>query len=81
MSEHAIEFVNNWVSENINVEAYDPPAGLIDQAVQDMVDEAEANGISRKEIEDEVGDLHSFVSREYEKRTDDEVARLVEKDD
>ena len=81
MSSRGMDFANEWVQENVNVEAYDPPQSLIDEAVQQLVEDAQAKGISREEIEEDVGDLNDFLSEAYEKRTDEEVERLAAKDD
>jgi hypothetical protein len=42
---------------------------------------AKEAGISNKEIEEDVGDLVDRMSEAIESVTDDEVARLVAKDD
>jgi hypothetical protein len=81
MSSRGIDFANQWVGQNVNVEAYDPPQSFIDEAVQQLVSDAESKGISREEIEEDVGDLTDFLSEAYEKRTDEEVERLAAKDD
>jgi hypothetical protein len=81
MSDRGIDFANDWVQENVNVDAYDPPQTFIDDAFRQLVTDAEAKGISREEIEEDMGDLNDFISEAYEKRTDDEVERLAAKED
>lgn len=81
MSSRGIEFANEWIQENVNVEAYDPPQSFIDSEVNRLLSDAEAKGISRDEIEEDMGDLSDLLSDAYEKRTDDEVERLAAKDD
>lgn len=83
MSKRGIDFVNEWVSENVNPEAYAPDGDLSQAkalAKQCLID-AKAKGISKQEIEEDVGDLVDHMAQASEDSTDAEVARLVAKDD
>ena len=83
MSHRGIQFANHWVSENINAGPYAPEDGPhpeADAAVERLVADAADEGISREEIEEDVGDLHDFVSSAFEAATDAEVERLASKD-
>ena len=81
MSDRGIEFATHWVQENINVEPYDVPDAMIRSAVEKLLADAAAQGITREEIEEDMGDIHDFISDSYESRTDAEVERLASKDD
>jgi len=81
MSKRAIDFVNGWVFENINAGPYDPGAAVVDALVEQLINDAEAAGISREEIEEDSGDVSDVVSTALEEATDNEVARLASKDD
>lgn len=83
MSQRGIDFANHWVSENINAGPYAPEDGPhpeAEAAVEALVQEAAQDGIGREEIEEDVGDLHDFVSEAFERATDAEVERLASKD-
>jgi hypothetical protein len=83
MTERAIEFVENWVSENINADGYQAEgnhsrAGAF--AVQ-CLEAAGAEGIPRTEIAETFEDLTAFMAGEIEEANNREVARLAAKDD
>ncbi len=83
MSQRGIDFANEWVSENINAGPYAPEDGPhpeAEAAVEALVREAAQDGISRDEMEEDVGDLHDFLSNAFESATDAEVERLASKD-
>ncbi|HZG08722.1 MAG TPA: hypothetical protein VEZ70_07080 [Allosphingosinicella sp.] len=84
MSQRGIDFANHWVSENINAGPYAPEDGPHPEAaasVEALLREAAEARISREEIEEDLGDLHDFVSEAFERATDAEVERLASKDD
>jgi len=80
MSERGRRFAERWISQNVNPEAYQFANGesrprLMADA---MLEEAQALGITRDEIEEEVGEVVSYVADQMQDRTDEEVWRLVE---
>lgn len=81
MSQDAAQFADTWASENVYVDAYDPPAGVIDDFVNRLVEAADGQGISREDLEGQVGDLHDFIAERFEDATDNEVERLASRDD
>jgi len=84
MSQRGIDFANEWVSENINAGPYAPEDGPhpeAEEAVERLVAEAAEKGISREEMEADLGDLGEFISGAFESATDAEVERLASKDD
>jgi hypothetical protein len=83
MSHRGIDFANHWVSENINAGPYAPEDGPhpeAEAAVERLVADAAEEGISREEIEEDLGDLQEFISAAFESATDAEVERLASKD-
>jgi len=75
MSMSAIEFVENWVSENITADA--PPPADIGTAAQALASQclaaATAAGILQSEIDDTFDDLPAFMAGEIEEATAREV--------
>jgi hypothetical protein len=80
MSVRGREFVDHWVFENINAS----PEGNASEArtkAEELVAVAQAQGVSKHEMEEEVGDLAGYLSGAMEWAADAEVARLAAKDD
>jgi len=82
MSMRAIEFVENWVSENIGADAEQPaggePAGGGTTAAtlaSQCLAAADAAGIPQSEIEDTFDDLPAFMAGEIEEATTRETDR------
>ncbi len=68
MSTRAVEFVENWVSENIDEDDVDP-AEMEEEAAAlaaRCLEEAVASGIPQSEIEDTFDDLTAFIAGEIE---------------
>jgi hypothetical protein len=64
MSERGAEFLIAWVDRNINPEDH-PPMGdkmLATEKAEKCLAEAEAAGLSRQELEAEVGPLADFIN-------------------
>ena len=83
MSQRGADFANEWVSENIVAGPYAPDDGPhpeAESALKQMLAEAAEAGITREEIESDLGDLGDFISGAFEDATDAEVQRLVDKD-
>jgi hypothetical protein len=83
MSVRGREFVDHWVFENINAGPYQPEGDLSEarRMAEELVTVAEAQGVSKGEMEEEVGDLAHYLSGAMESATDAEVARMAAKDD
>jgi len=80
MSDRGIEFTNQWIAENIGVEAYDPGADIIDQTVEQFTADAQQAGIPVNEIEEDMGSVRELIAEAFSQRTDDEIQRLSRKD-
>jgi hypothetical protein len=83
MSERAIAFVEEWVSENIHATGYEPE-GDADQAAAfaaQCLASAKAEGITDAEMKDAFEDVNQFMAAAIKTANDDEVARLASKDD
>ena len=84
MTERANAFAYEWISENISLGPYAPDPSKHPDAsslVEQLVADARTKGISRQELEDDLGDLHKAVSGAMKSITDDEVERLSRKSD
>ena len=65
MSQRGVHFANDWISDAIDLltEASDPrPIPPIDEWVDQLVADAALEGVSRREIEESVGDLRTYIS-------------------
>ncbi len=80
MTERAATFAEDWMRENVTIEAYDPGDAVIKPLAEALVAAAKDHGISRTEIEEEFGSVESYVASAFEQATDNEIARLVAKD-
>jgi hypothetical protein len=76
MSMSAIEFVENWVSENITPDA--PPPADIGAAARALASrclaDAIAAGVPQSEMEDAFDDLPAFMAGEIEEENTREAA-------
>jgi hypothetical protein len=79
MSVRGREFVDHWVFENINASPYQPDGGMAEgrRKAEALMIDAQAQGVSKIEIEEEVGDLAAYLSGAIESATDAEVTRLA----
>lgn len=83
MSDKVEEFIKNWVLEHIDPEGYEsedehPDADRL--AKMCLIDAKEA-GITKKQIEDVVGDLTQHMSAALRLVNDEEVDGLTSKGD
>jgi len=82
MSEKAQQFVEDWVENNIHAEAYQPEGD--NSEAQSCAEQcrirAEAEGISKAEIEEAVGDLVGYMADAIERVNDEEIQRRSDKD-
>jgi hypothetical protein len=83
MSERAIAFVEEWVSENVNAEGYEPEGDQSKAAAYAVRCAAEAKeaGIPDAEMKDAFESLTAFMAGQMKLANDDEVDRLASKDD
>jgi hypothetical protein len=83
MSERAIAFVEEWVSENIHATGYEPEGDDSQAAAfaARCVASAKADGIPEAEMKSAFENLTEFMSAAIRTANDDEVARLASKDD
>ena len=74
MSKRGVDFFNDWIVERINPDAYptenDPRAR---QYVRECLSDAAKLGISRPEIEEDVGNIKDRMIEEMELATDREI--------
>jgi hypothetical protein len=83
MSERALGFVEEWVSENVHAEGY-PPEGnnsLAKSLALQCLGDANAKGISEAEIRESIADLTEFMAGAIQETNDREVHRLSETGD
>jgi hypothetical protein len=81
MSQRGMDFANEWLVNHLHDEPYDLPEDMIEDTVQHLIADAQAQGISVEEIEEDMGKLHDFIASEYERRTDEEAEHLTHGDD
>jgi hypothetical protein len=83
VSNKGIDFANNWVRENVNAigyaadgEGHPETEGL----VQQMLADAAKQGVTREEIEEDMGDLNDLIDGALDNAADEEVERLASKE-
>jgi len=83
MSERAIAFVEEWVSDNIHATGYEPEGDSSQAAAlaAECFAAAKAEGISDAEMKDAFDDLAQFMAGSIKLVNDNEVERLASKDD
>lgn len=84
MSQLGIDFANQWVAENIQPTFYAPDGGPhpeTEATLKRFLDDATEDGITRAEIEEDMGDLGDFISSALEEATEAEVERLEDEDE
>jgi len=80
MTEHAIEFVESWVSENVSGADYQAEGNNNSRAKAlsaQCVEAAKAAGIPQTEIAKVFEDLTAFIAGEIDEAHNREVARLA----
>ena len=84
MGDRATNFVNSWIAEHITAGPYaaegDRHPETDNMSARLLADAMEA-GISREEIEEDIGSLEDFIDVAFEEATDAEVERLASRDD
>lgn len=84
MSERGVNFLNQWITENIEPDAY-PADGEPDPRVPGFLArclaDAKEHGITRKEIEEDMGPIADAIGEALVDATDRERDRLAARDD
>jgi hypothetical protein len=83
MSKRAVQFLEEWVSENMVKPVAGAPVGDDSEArlrAEECVIAAKEEGIAKEDIEEEVGDLVDYMSAAIEKAVNADVDRAVMKD-
>jgi hypothetical protein len=83
MSKRAVEFLEEWVSENMVKPVAGAPEGDDSEArlrAEECLIAAKEEGIAKEDIEEEVGDLVDYMSVAIEKVVNVDVDRAVMKD-
>jgi predicted metal-dependent hydrolase len=83
MSERAIAFVENWVTENIEAKGYQAEAGQpsAETLAARCLMAAKAQGIPQSEIDAAFEDLSAFMAGQIAEANDREQARLAANSD
>jgi hypothetical protein len=82
MSKRAVEFVEEWVSENMVKPIAGAPEGDDSEArirAEECLIAAREQGIGKEDIEEEVGDLVDYMSAAIEKAVNTDVDRAAMK--
>jgi hypothetical protein len=83
MSKRAVEFLEEWVSENMVKPVAGAPEGDDSEArlrAEECLVAAKEQGIAKEDIEEEVGDLVDYMSAAIQKAVDTDVDRTAMKD-
>ena len=82
MSEKARQFVETWVSENVHPTGYEPEGDSreAERLAFDCWRAVDEAGIRRAEVQEDFGDLRDHMAEQIERVNDEEVQRLVDKD-
>lgn len=84
MSQIGIDFANQWIAENIQPTFYAPENTSHPETnaiLARFLADAKEEGISRQEIEEDMGDLSDFISAALEEATEAEVEQLDDDED
>ena len=83
MSKRAVEFLEEWVSENMVKPVAGAPEGDDSEArlrAEECLVAAKEQGIAKQDIEEEVGDLVDYMSAAIQKAVNTDVDRTAMKD-
>jgi hypothetical protein len=83
MSKRAVEFLEEWVSENMVKPVAGAPEGDDSEArlrAEECLITAKEQGIAKEDLEEEVGDLVDYMSAAIEKVVNADVDRAAMKD-
>jgi hypothetical protein len=84
MTTRGIEFANRWIAENIQAPVYPEADGMTaeaEAAVRQLLADAAEEGISRTEIEEDMGDIDDLVLSAFEEAADAELDRMIDDED
>jgi hypothetical protein len=83
MCDDAKAFIEHWVDDNIRPIWYEPQGDATParKAMLVCFRAADRAGVSRRAIQDAVGDLQEYMAKAIEDVNNVEVARLVARDD
>ncbi|MHA6767034.1 DUF768 domain-containing protein [Sphingobium ummariense] len=81
MSERGVEFANEWIAENIRAEPYDPGDAVIAETVERLLEDATEAGVTREEIEEDLGDLTDLIADAFDEAADGDADRFVDEED
>ena len=72
MSERALGFVEDWVSQHVHAEGYEPESdnSLAKSLARQCLIDASAQGISEAEIRESIDDLTDFMAGAIEEAND-----------
>ena len=77
MSDHAFDFLQSWIVENVNAAMYGNE-NTAEHLAQDCVWEAETRGITKADlIEAAGGDLDAYIVAELDRAVEREVDRMA----
>jgi hypothetical protein len=77
MSDHAFDFLQSWIVENVNTTMYEEK-DTAEHLAQDCVWEAHTRGITKADlIEAAGGDLDAYILVELDRAIDREVDRMA----
>jgi hypothetical protein len=81
VSERGRRFVEGWVTEHVHPTGYEPEGDNSEarQLTELCLAAARAKGISKKEIEEDIGNIEDYMSEVIDEVNDAEVARLAGK--
>jgi hypothetical protein len=65
MSQRGIDFMNEWLRKNINADAFpEPDDERIKEYAEQCLADARAKGISKQEIEEDMGSVEDCIAEE-----------------
>jgi hypothetical protein len=73
MSDHAFDFLQSWIVENVNAAMFEDK-DTAEHLAQDCIWEAQTRGITQADLKEAVGDLDAYILAELNRS----VAREVE---
>ena len=77
MSDHAFDFLQSWIVENVNTTMYEEK-DTAEHLAQDCVWEAQTRGITKADlIEAAGGDLDAYILVELDRAVDRKVDRMA----
>ena len=79
MTKHITIFVNQWTSENVNVEHYEPSDDIINPLVENLINDANAEGITVEQLVDVCGNPRDIVTEALSERMEEEKERWMDK--